>query len=304
MPRTPKPAQVGPWAKEKLEALQRYLDYYTKVLKNQPWRTIYLDAFAGGGTAVVRGSGPQPSEQARLIPPDTDPEQQEFIRGSPRIALELANPFSTYVFVDASGARIAELKAIKEEYEERRNIHVREGLAEEEIRWVLSQNIKRSTYRGVAFLDPFGAHLGWTIIQTLARTGLFEVLINFPLHMAIARLMKNDADIPATWRAQLDNFFGSSDWVDDVYVIKTDLLGMSTTTKRADYMDRLLQRYRGQLRRAFGYVSTPKLIKNTRNSPLYYLLWAGPNKKGLQGADYVLGMDQRLPSGARGGRPQ
>jgi protein gp37 len=45
---------VGPWARDKLDALQRYLDFYTKVLKNQRWRTIYLDAYAGGGRAVVR----------------------------------------------------------------------------------------------------------------------------------------------------------------------------------------------------------------------------------------------------------
>lgn len=47
-------AEVGPWAKEKLDILARYLDFYTKVLKNQPWRTIYIDAFAGGGSAKVR----------------------------------------------------------------------------------------------------------------------------------------------------------------------------------------------------------------------------------------------------------
>jgi len=46
--------EVGPWAKEKLDALARYLDFYTKVLKNQRWRTIYLDAYAGGGRAVLR----------------------------------------------------------------------------------------------------------------------------------------------------------------------------------------------------------------------------------------------------------
>ena len=43
------PPEVGPWAKDKLDALARYLDYYTKVLKNGPWRTVYVDAFAGGG---------------------------------------------------------------------------------------------------------------------------------------------------------------------------------------------------------------------------------------------------------------
>jgi three-Cys-motif partner protein len=301
MPRPPEPAEVGPWAKEKLDALGDYLNYYTTVLKNMPWRTVYVDAFAGGGTATVRGTQRPALADASLFCDAPDPEQQEFIRGSPRIALELANPFSTYVFIDASGARVAELEAIKAEYGSARNIHVRPGLAEDEIAWVLKQNIRRSTHRGFAFLDPFGAHIGWASIQSLADTKLFEVLINFPLHMAIVRLMKNDGKISGADRAQLDSFFGSDEWLEDVYEQKQDLLGLSTR-KRDDYMSRLLTRYRSMLKNAFGYVSEPRLIRNTKNSPLYYLLWAGPNRKGLDGANYILGMGERLATGPRGGR--
>jgi three-Cys-motif partner protein len=302
MPRSRKHAEVGPWAKEKLEALAQYLNYYTTVLKNQPWRTLYVDAFAGGGMAVVRRPQREIAAQESLIDYPADPEQQEFIDGSPRIALALPHPFDTYVFIDASGSRVAELKALQSEYGDSRNVYVRPGLAEEQLAWVLKQNIRRSTHRGVAFLDPFGAHVGWESIRALAKTQLFEVLINFPLHMAIARLMKNDGRIPESWRAQLDDWFGSSDWIDDVYEERADLLETSIR-KRPDYMARLLARYRTQLKTAFGFVSSPKVIKNTRGAPLYYLLWAGPNRKGLEGANYILGMGERLATGVRGGRP-
>jgi three-Cys-motif partner protein len=57
------PDAVGPWAKEKLEALGRYLDFYTKVLKNQRWRTIYVDAYAGAGRALLRA----PARETRTI---------------------------------------------------------------------------------------------------------------------------------------------------------------------------------------------------------------------------------------------
>jgi len=33
MTKRPKDSAVGPWAKEKLDALRQYLDYYTTVLK-------------------------------------------------------------------------------------------------------------------------------------------------------------------------------------------------------------------------------------------------------------------------------
>jgi three-Cys-motif partner protein len=52
---------VGPWAREKLDTLQRYLNYYTTALKNQPWWSlIYVDAFAGPGTARLRPSNQAP----------------------------------------------------------------------------------------------------------------------------------------------------------------------------------------------------------------------------------------------------
>lgn len=295
MSRSSKQPEVGPWAKVKLEALRKYLDYYTKVLKNQPWRTIYVDAFAGGGKARVRKGSDEPEPIALWQEQPPDPEQQEFINGSPRIALDLANPFSRYVFIDSNDARIAELQALQSEYGDTRTISIRPGIAQDEIDWVLSRRISKATHRGVAFLDPFGAHLPWKSIEALAATELFEVLINFPLHMALARLMKNDGAIPQGWRTQLNEFFGGDEWYSDVYESDGRLFEMGPS-KRDGYLDRLLDRYRQQLKSAFGHVSKPKLVTNTRGAPLYYLLWAGPHKKGLEGADYVLGMDDRRPT--------
>ena len=59
--------EVGPWARDKLDALARYLEFYTKVLKNQRWRTLYLDAYAGGGRAVVRTGDRPPASGADLF---------------------------------------------------------------------------------------------------------------------------------------------------------------------------------------------------------------------------------------------
>jgi len=74
--------------------------------------------------------------------------------------------------------------------------------------------------------------------------------------MAIVRLMKNDTKIPSADREQLDSFFGDANWLDDVYETRVDLVG-TTTQKRDDYMTRLLNRYRSQLKDAFGFVSEP-----------------------------------------------
>lgn len=288
---------VGPWAKEKLEALARYLDFYTKVLKNQRWRTIYLDAYAGGGRAVVRTAERRTSNGPSLFGDVTpiDAEARELIDGSPRVALGIANPFNRYVFVDPDPDRAAELEAVEAEFVGVRTINVLHSTAAEGISWVTAQPISRRTHRGVAFLDPFGARLDWASIQKLADTGLFEVVVNFALSMAIQRMLPNSGEVPEGWAATLDSYFGSRTWFEEVYQCRRgELFTASGFEKRPNYSERLLELYRSRLQSAFGYVSTPRLIRNTRGAPLYYLLWAGPNKKGLQGADYILTMGERL----------
>lgn len=291
-------AVVGPWAREKLDALGRYLEFYTKVLKNQPWRTIYVDAFAGGGRAVIRReepAGPEPIVPlfGEAFAPDA--EQRELIDGSPRVALGVADPFARYVFIEPDSVRADELQAMKDEYGSSRTIDILRTEASEGITWVCSQRISKKTHRGVAFLDPFGAKLDWNSVQQLADTGLFEVVVNFGLSMAIQRMLPNTGEVPEAWSKTLDAYFGTHDWFDEVYERpRWSLFGPPELQKRPDYSQRLLALYRFRLKAAFGFVSTPRLIRNTKGTPLYYLLWAGPHRKGLEGADYILRMGELL----------
>lgn len=286
-------AEVGPWAEQKLAALAAYLEFYTTVLKNQHWcRTIYVDAFAGGGLANLRKKAKVPSDGTPLWDEPPQPERSHIVLGSPRRALGVTNPFNTYVFVDADPKRVAQLEALKVEYGQSRRIVVRQGSAAQEISWLLSQDISKKTHRGVAFLDPFGAHLPWLSVEALAKTQVFEAIINFPLHMCINRLATVNPDIPQNWRDQLDSFFGPG-WYDEVYETQSGLFG-NETRKRSDAPERLLKFYSAKLKVAFGHVSKPMLISNTRGSPLYYIIWAGPHGKGLEGANHVLRMGERL----------
>jgi three-Cys-motif partner protein len=290
--------EVGPWAKEKLAALGRYLDYYTTYLKKTPyWRKIYFDAYAGGGRAVVRRAPTEPADPNQVLlfdePAPIDAEERELIDGSPRVALGIPNPFDRYVFVDPDSERAAELRVLQQEASNQ--IDVLELTAAAGVDWLLSQKISKKTHRGVAFLDPFGAKLDWQAVEKLADTGLFEVFVNFALNMAIVRILANSADMPVAWVDRLDSYFGGREWFDEVYHRPEGLFGTGALQKRADYMERLLELYRSKLKKAFGYVSTPRLIRNTRGAPLYYLLWAGPHPAGLKGADYVLSMGELLP---------
>jgi three-Cys-motif partner protein len=297
MTKRPRDSTVGPWAREKLEALGQYLNFYTTVLKNQGhWLrgTIFVDAFAGAGLSQVRAKE-KPAQPATLFGPDpkADNAEIEFLKGSPRVALDITNPFNSYIFVERHRQRIAELKRLKAQYAGKRAIAVKEDDANDALKDWLASGVDWRTHRAVVFLDPFGMQVPWTTIETLAATKAIEVLINFPLWMAINRLLTRSGDIDPGWQASLDTFFGSPDWRTIAYKESTDLFG-ARRDKVEDAGRRILQWYRSRLRDAFGHVSAARLIKNTRGNPLYYLIWAGPKATGLKGAEYILSKGERV----------
>lgn len=284
--------KVGPWAKEKLAALGQYLEFYTTALKNQSWLkgTAFVDGFAGPGLSPVRTKDKGTNDATLFGPPDQ--AEVEYLKGSPRVALDIQTPFSSYVFIERAADRIAELKTLEEEYRGKRKIDIRQGDANAEILNWLKSHPDWKAYRAVVFLDPFGMQLPWSTIEALAATKAIEVIINFPLDMAIQRTLTKSGEIPETWQKRLDALFGSSEWRQLVYEESNDLFG-ARPAKRKDSGDRLLEWYRGRLKKAFGHVSTARLIKNTRGNPLYYLIWAGPHKLGMKGAEYVLGKNEK-----------
>jgi three-Cys-motif partner protein len=300
MTKKPKEASVGPWAKEKLDALGQYLNFYTTVLKKQGrWLrgTFYVDAFAGPGLFRIR-TKTSVSESSGLFglfdpDPESDQAETEFLKGSPRVALDIANPFSSYLFVERDPQRIVELESIKAEYGDKRRIVVQEADANAALKAWLASGIDWRYHRAVVFLDPFGMQVPWFTINALAKTKAIEAIINFPLGMAIQRLLTRSGEISAGWQISLDTFFGSQEWRKITYEEGEDLFG-PRTSKVGDAGLRLLEWYRTRLREAFGHVSTARLIKNTRGNPLYYLIWAGPNETGLKGAEHILSKGESL----------
>lgn len=300
MSKRPRDNKVGPWAAEKLESLERGLDYWTTYLKNKSyWQKVYVDAFAGPGLSEVRI---RPKDEKPIQPVGmgdlfagfdpvevADPVEEElrYLRGSPRVALDLKNPFDRYIFIEQDPKRLAELQVLRDEYRERRQIEIVAGDANASLLSVLASGFSKRTHRAYVFLDPFGIQVPWSTIQALAATGAIEVTINFPMGMAIRRLMPRGGDVPKGWSISLDTFFGSPDWRQHAYEEVNDLGGQHTA-KFSDSEKRLLEWYRNRLKHAFGFVSEAQLITNTRGGRLYFLIWAGPRQEGLKGANYIL----------------
>jgi three-Cys-motif partner protein len=205
MTKRPRDSTVGPWAKEKLDALGQYLNFYTTVLKKQShWLrgTIFVDAFAGPGLSRVRTTE-RAAESPSLFGPDAESDTAaiQFLKGSPRVALDITNPFTSYMFVERDPQRIGDLNALKSEYAGKRVISVKEGDANAALKDWLAGGIDWRTHRAVVFLDPFGMQVPWATIEALAATKAIEVLINFPLWTAINRLLTRSGEIDSGWQA-------------------------------------------------------------------------------------------------------
>lgn len=282
---------VGPWAKEKLEALEKYLRFYCKVLQNKPLRLVYIDGFAGAPITTLRSTAT--TEKASLWEDDRPAEQAEFVMGSPLRALGIEKGFDRHYFFDLDDKRTAELEALKPQWPGKW-ICVQTGDANERIKVLMRKIGAIPDVKGVAFLDPYGPHLDWETLQALASTRKFEVIINLPIHMAINRLLAKNAVRNPAWEEMIDRCFGTSEWRAVVYPEQQTLFGDIDAPKAIGVPEKLLDIYVSRLKEIFPCVATPRLIRDTQQKPLYHLLWAGPHAKGLQGAEYILGYGEKL----------
>lgn len=282
---------VGPWAQEKLDCLRKYLSAYTTILSRQRFKGyFYVDAFAGPGTLRVRQARVGTSAQQSLLERNEyDEDEANYLAGSPRVALEIEPQFTHYVFVERNLTRIAQLEELKKEFSSSTaKIFVRNEDCNTYLQKLLQQRSRMwDRWRGIVFLDPFGMHVPWNTIEKIGATGAIEVIINFPVGMAIQRLLRRSGEFTTGQRQRLDSYFGTDEWMDVVYEKRTDMMGERIDKVQASG-DVLVRWYRERLKAVFGYVSDAREIQTTSGRPLYYLIFAGPNKIGAQIASHVL----------------
>ena len=82
----------GAWTVEKLDILSEYLNFYVQALKSQPFKLMYIDAFAGTGKINIGNE-----------------DEYEVIDGSAKLALNTKYDFSKYVFIEKKKSYANEL---------------------------------------------------------------------------------------------------------------------------------------------------------------------------------------------------
>src|SRR5215217_2389510 len=243
-------------------------------MKSQPWCRgyDYIDGFAGSGTARLR-------------------DRDVRIDGSPRIALGLSHPFTTYTFIETESWRIEELRRLRPEFPDR-DIRIIEGDCNQVItREITPRLLCQSQRRAFILLDPFSTQVDYDTMRQIADTGVIEIFLHFPTmamnRAALHNELKDNAD--GSLGYVMDRLWGNHDWYDQLYVTQPDLFGnaRSRKTRRtsAEFLSRLFVEKR--LKPLFDYVIDPIVIKNTHGADIYALIFAGHNKTGAKIANDV-----------------
>jgi three-Cys-motif partner protein len=254
----------GKWTTVKLDYLQRYIDLFETSMRGKPWcARCYIDLFSGTGKYQIEG-------------------QSGFYVGSALLALTTKHPFTNYFFVDKLQENInilskrskSLLEIKKELFVGDANVRVKEIV--EEIKTIDRKRLKDEwTSLNLAFLDPDGLELEWHTVQTLATVNKMDLII-FYSQSGLTRNFDNCINLGTD--TVIDKFFGDGEWRE---IYRSSQVGESIGLHR-----KLIDYYKSKLS-ALGYVDvkdvkdgSEPLMKNSKDAPLYRLIFASKHKRG------------------------
>lgn len=269
----------GKWVKEKLFFVQRYIDTFEVAMRKKSWRRrIYIDLFSGPGKCKIRRS-------------------QQFILGSPLLAIQTQYPFTEYFFVDLKRKNIDALrKRCNVSSIPKDALHFLVGDANLQVQNIAEyiSNVDAKFIKGqlpclnLAFLDPEGLELVWATVETLARMKRMDLIIHYS-QFGLTRNFETFYKSPNENR--VDRFFGNKEW----RKIYADSLERGEIAIHRSLMDF----YKSRLRE-LGYVvikdnledidpnvREPLIRHSTKNAPLYRLLFASKHPLGNELWDKV-----------------
>ncbi len=268
----------GEWTRIKLEVVRRYLEAYQTALKNQPFNTIYIDAFAGTGYYLPRQDA---KHVATLLPQLVEPEVIQLRDGSVRNALKVDPRFQKYIFIEYDERKAAALEGLKTEFPDRAaDITIVTQDANTYLQRLCNQ-ADWHRYRAVLFLDPFGMQVSWETLMAIANTQAMDMWLLFPLGVAVNRMLTRDGEIPLAWQTRLDQMFGTHDWHQAFYreSPQQSLFDEAPRVEKVATLEAIGTYFVERLRTIFPAVAQPRPLFNSTNNPLYLLCFAVGNPK-------------------------
>lgn len=206
--------------------------------------------------------------------------------------------FDSYVFIEHSATRCAELEKLKQEFPDLANdIRIEKSDANQWIQTVCSKNWRDR--RAVLFLDPYGMQVEWETIEAIALTKAIDLWLLFPLGIGVNRLLTRSGAIPEQWQYRLDVRLGTQAWRKELYSERTipTLFGEQEKRLAKAAVEKIGCYFNDRLKTVFaGVADEPGVLRNSTNSPLYLLCFAAGNAKG---APIALKIANHLLKGVR-----
>lgn len=236
--------ESGPWIDNKHKLLNYYGDLFANGMKYKWPVRVYYELFSGPGKCVIR---------------DTNEEED----GSPLQVLKY--DFSRYIFTEMNVVLAKALQTRLATHPKASLCEIWCGDCSEAIDHV-SIDPNALTF---SFIDPTGiGHAPFSLIEKLNKKTRVDLLINIQHGMGIKMNMhqyRPDADE----QSALTRFLGNDGW-------KT----LAADNPRAFFLG-VLDLYKKQLATlGFSAGGREVLISNTRNTPLYLLLFASKSPRG------------------------
>jgi three-Cys-motif partner protein len=241
---------IPKWSKDKHYPLAYYLDMFSGAFKSRKY-LYYIDLFSGPGICIVKESG-------------------EELPGSPIIALEKC--FNKYIFAERDEKSFSILKKRCNEKFPNKCVVLHNGDCNLIISEIIDTIPKDPYSIGIAFIDPFGTNIDFSTIQKLSNTRNLDLIINFSAGMGVKRNMNSNFELN---NLKLGNFLGDDRWKEKISN------AMSTKEK----FSRLYNLYKNNLKK-LGYLGLDDIepvvsVKNSKNVPLYYLIYTSKNDVGI-----------------------
>ena len=120
----------GSWTEIKLQVLTDYMKAYLIALKKQPFKTVYIDAFAGTGEREQNRAPGGDTTDTMLFGDETDvalfEQSRSVFQGSAARALAL--DFDEYIFIERNAAYAQQLEELRARHHAPERIHIINGL--------------------------------------------------------------------------------------------------------------------------------------------------------------------------------
>ena len=289
----------GPWTMIKLELLTRYLEFFNTALQRrpspeQPFKRIYIDAFAGTGECDINlGDG-----------------LRSTIAGSAKIALDALPAFDRLHLIDFNPKHVAELRSMAAGPDDIERVSIYHQDANAAPIDIIEKTHWRST-RGVLFLDPYGMTVRWETLQKVAATKALDVWYLFPLSAVYRQAAIDFNKVDEGKAAALDSVLGTTAWRTAFYTESPQVSlindGKSSARRTAGPAE-ITSFVHARLCEIFkGWVSAPIMLPERGGPPMFALFFAVSNpaepavKLSKKAADHLFDMlkNQRIgrPSG-------